>query len=224
VLSAFRAAADAAHQLAVASKGPPLPGVLSKLAPVLDHYGYLAVAALVCLEDFGVPAPGETVLVAASVYAGAHRLSIVVVGLVALVAAVVGDNIGFAIGTFGGHALVERYGRYVRLTPERFERAERWFSRRGGLVVIVARFVEGLRQANGIIAGTTEMPWHRFLVFNAIGATLWVATWTTIGYVAGEHVDRVYSIASRVTLAVVGLAIVGLLARFLIRRRRRARR
>src|ERR671924_78576 len=92
---------------------PPLPGVLQSLAPLLNHYGYLAVGALITLEDFGVPVPGETILIAASVYAGAGQLSIVGVGIVGFVAAVVGDNIGYAIGRFGGRTLVLRYGRYV---------------------------------------------------------------------------------------------------------------
>jgi membrane protein DedA with SNARE-associated domain len=81
---------------------PVLPGPLGALAPVLSQYGYLAVGALVLLEDFGVPSPGEAVLVAAAVYAGAGQLNVVAVGVIGFVAAVVGDNIGFAIGHFGG--------------------------------------------------------------------------------------------------------------------------
>jgi membrane protein DedA with SNARE-associated domain len=88
-----------------------LPGVLQSLAPALDDYGYLAIAALVMAEDFGVPVPGETVLTLGAVYAGAGRLSIALVVLVAFCGAVVGDNIGFAIGHFGGRRLAERYGR-----------------------------------------------------------------------------------------------------------------
>src|SRR5215467_4495459 len=96
---------------------PPLPGFLAGLAPILDHYGYLAVGGLVLVEDFGVPSPGETVLIAACVYAGAGQLNIVAVGVIATVAAILGDNIGYAIGRFGGHALVLRFGKYVLLTP-----------------------------------------------------------------------------------------------------------
>ncbi|HEX9354882.1 MAG TPA: DedA family protein, partial [Streptosporangiaceae bacterium] len=60
----------------------PLPGLLAHLAPLLDHYGYLAVGGFITLEDFGVPVPGETILIAAAVYAGAGRLNIVAVGLI----------------------------------------------------------------------------------------------------------------------------------------------
>ncbi len=96
---------------------PQLPGVFASLAPVLNHYGYLAVGGFVVLEDFGVPVPGETILIAAAVYAGAGRLNIAVVAVIAFAAAIVGDNIGFAIGHFGGRPLALPWGRYVFLTP-----------------------------------------------------------------------------------------------------------
>jgi membrane protein DedA with SNARE-associated domain len=206
---------------------PPLPGFLSAIAPVLNHYGYLAVGGLVLLEDFGVPAPGETVLIAASVYAGAGRLNIVVVGLVAMLAAIAGDNIGYAIGHFGGHALALRFGKFILLTPERLEKAERFFNRHGGKIVTVARFIEGLRQANGIIAGIAEMPWRRFLAYNALGAALWVGLWTSLGYLAGNNLIAIYQTISRYSLyALTALALVAaaLVARAVIKRRRRASR
>jgi membrane protein DedA with SNARE-associated domain len=82
-----------------------LPGVLAYLAPALSHYGYLAVGGLLVVEDFGVPVPGETVMIAAAVYAGAGRLSIVAVGVIAAVPAITGDNIGYAIGRYGAYEL-----------------------------------------------------------------------------------------------------------------------
>jgi membrane protein DedA with SNARE-associated domain len=201
----------------------PLPGILGAVAPVLDNYGYLAVAGLVMVENFGVPAPGETILVAASVYAGTGRLSIVGVGLIAIAAAVIGNCIGYAIGYFGGHALVLRFGKYVFLTRERLEKTERFFARRGGLVVVAGRFIEGLRQAAGIIAGTAEMPWKRFLFYNVLGATLWVAVWAPIGYLAGDHIGTIYADATRYSLYLL-IALAVLLAAWIARtvwRRRR---
>ena len=201
----------------------PLPGLLGTVAPVLDNYGYLAVAGLVMVENFGVPAPGETILVAAAVYAGTGRLSIVGVSVIAILAAVVGNCIGYAIGYFGGHTLVLRYGRYVFLTKERLEKTERFFARRGGLVVVAGRFIEGLRQAAGIIAGTAEMPWRNFLAFTTLGAVLWVGVWAPVGYLAGNHIGTIYSTATRYSLyLLIALAVVlaAWLARTIWRRRR----
>jgi len=200
-----------------------LPGFLSALAPLLDHWGYLAVGFLLFLEDFGVPSPGETVLIAASVYAGAGRLNIVAVGVIGFAAAVLGDNVGYAIGRFGGRTLVLRFGRYVMLTEERLSRAESFFTRHGGKIVIVARYIEGLRQANGIIAGITRMPWLRFLAFNALGAALWVSTWTTVGYLAGNHIQAIYTQANRYALYLLAVAAAAIVALVIRRRRRRAR-
>jgi membrane protein DedA with SNARE-associated domain len=204
----------------------PLPGLLGTVAPVLENYGYLAVAGLILVENFGVPAPGETILVAASVYAGAGRLNIVLVGVVAVLAAVAGNCIGYAIGYFGGHALVLRFGRYVFLTGERLDRAERFFRRHGGLVVVVARFFEGLRQAAGIIAGIAEMPWRRFVVFTTVGAVAWVTLWAPLGYLAGNHVGTIYADMVRYSLYLLIAAVVLVAAwitRAVLRRRRAAR-
>jgi membrane protein DedA with SNARE-associated domain len=199
---------------------PKLPGVFASLAPVLDKHGYLAVAAFVFLEDFGVPVPGETILIAAAVFAGTGHLNVVAVGLVAIAAAVLGDNIGYLLGRTGGRPLVLRFGKYVLLTEKRLDAAQAWFGRHGGKVVVIARFVEGLRQANGWIAGITRMHWLAFLLFNSLGAALWVGVWLTVGYVSGNHIDAVYSTISRYILYVVA-AILVVIALLVIRHLRR---
>jgi len=204
-----------------------LPGILHHLEPVLDHYGYLAVAGFVLLEDFGVPVPGETILILGAVYAGTGRLNIVAVGVIATVAAIVGDNIGFALGHFGGRPLIERFGRYVFLTPERLDKATGFFERHGGKVVIVARFLEGLRQANGWIAGISAMHWLRFLAFNALGAALWVAVWASVGYLSGSHITTIYNDAKRyeIYLAIaIGVLLVAYIARRVWRHRHQHQR
>jgi membrane protein DedA with SNARE-associated domain len=209
-----------------ASASQHLPGVLHSLEPALDEYSYLAVFAFVLLEDFGVPVPGETILILGAVYAGTGRLNVVLVGAIGLIAAVLGDNIGFLIGHRGGRPLIERYGRYLLITPERLDRATGFFERHGGKVVVVARFIEGLRQANGIIAGVTGMHWARFVIFNAIGATLWVAVWTSIGYASGNNINSIYNTATSLStyLAIAAGALLLLqLARVLLRRNARAR-
>jgi membrane protein DedA with SNARE-associated domain len=206
----------------MSGSSPQLPGVLHTLQPTLNHYGYLAVAGLVLLEDFGVPVPGETVLILGAVYAGTGRLSIVLVVLLGFLAAVTGDNIGFAIGRFGGRPLVERFGRYILLTPERLDKATGFFERRGASIIIVARFVEGLRQANGIIAGTTEMHWARFVAFNAIGAAMWVGLWSAVGYFSGNHITSIYNTATHYSLIfgiVVGVVLIAYIA-FRVRKAR----
>ncbi|NMO55002.1 DedA family protein [Actinoplanes sp. TBRC 11911] len=204
-----------------------LPGFLHGVAPILDRWGYLAVAAVIGVESFGVPAPGQTIMVAAAIYAGAGRLNIVAVGAIAFIAAVVGDNIGYWIGVRGGRKLVHRWGKYVFLTPERLARAEGFFARRGGRVVMIARFIDGLRQFNGVIAGISAMPWRTFLLFNAIGAALWVGWWTTIAYLLGTHLVEIIEHAHRYKWWAIALAAVAVATYVTLHvrhiRRRRAR-
>ena len=204
---------------------PVLPGFLNSLAGPLSHYGLWAILLLVLIEDFGIPVPGETVLIAGAIFAGSGRLNVVAVGLVGFIAAVAGDNIGYAIGRFGGRALVERWGRYVFLTPERLHKAELFFERHGGKIITVARFIEGLRQANGLIAGLAQMHWLRFLAFNALGAALWVGTWVSVGYFAGQHISAIYSGITTYSLY-VAIAVVVLIAAWIahhLRKRHRAK-
>ncbi len=206
--------------------GPPrhLPGFLNSLAGPLDHFGYWAILLFVMIEDFGVPVPGETILIAAAVYAGAGRLNVLAVGVAGFVAAVIGDNIGFAIGHYGGRALVLRWGRYVRLTEERLDKAEAFFQRHGAWIITVARFIEVLRQANGIFAGTTGLRWRRFLAFNALGAVLWVGTWVSLGYLAGSHIDAIYHDTTRYSyyvLIALAVMLAAYIARHLLRRTHR---
>ena len=109
------------------------------------------------------------------------------------------------------------------LKTARLDKAEAFFNRHGAWIITVARFIEGLRQANGIIAGTTGMRWLRFLAFNALGAALWVGTWVSVGYLAGSHIDTIYNYITRYSLyALIALVVViaALIARHLTRRRR----
>jgi membrane protein DedA with SNARE-associated domain len=210
---------------AALASNPPLPGFLNALSSPLQHFGVWAVGFLIMLEDFGIPVPGETILIAGAVYAGAGRLNVVALGVVAFIAAIIGDNIGFAIGHFGGRALVLRWGKYIFLTEERLDKTERFFDRRGAIVITFARFVEGLRQANGIIAGITGMHWLRFLAFNALGAAMWVGTWVSLGYLAGDHITTIYhyiTLYSYYVLIVLAVLLVGYVA-WRLRRRRRSR-
>ena len=206
---------------------PPLPGFLNSLAGPLNHFGYGAVLLLVMIEDLGIPVPGETVLIAASLYAGAGKLNVVTVGVIGFGAAVIGDNIGFAVGHFGGRALVLRWGRHVRLTQQRLDKAEAFFDRHGAWIITVARYIEVLRQANGIIAGITNMRWLRFLAFNALGAALWAGTWVSLGYLAGSHIGTIYHYITEYSLYVlIALAVLlaGYIAWHALRRRRHATR
>ena len=213
----------------LASGGPvtPLPGFLNSLTGPLDHYGYWAIALLLLLENIGAPVvPGEFAMISGAIFAGTGRagLNIVVVAVVAFVASVVGAEIGYLVGRFAGRELILHYGKYIMIKPHHLDRAEAIVDRYGGFVVVIARFIVGLREAIGIIAGITQMRWLTFTIFNVIGAAIWVATWVTIGDVAGDHIDTVYADINRYSLYVFSALVVAVAAYIawrVIRRRRR---
>lgn len=202
----------------LAATHTPLPSFLNSVAGPLDHYGIWAIALLLLLESIGVPViPGEFAMIAGAIYAGSGQLNIVAVAVASFIASFVGAEIGYAIGRLAGREVVLRYGKYVFIREHHLKRAEEVVDRYGGLVVIIARFIVGLRELNGIIAGVTGMRLVTFSVFNAIGAAAWVATWVSLGYLAGDHIDAIYSDVSRYSLYVL-IALVVALAAYITRR------
>jgi membrane protein DedA with SNARE-associated domain len=202
----------------------PLPGVLGDIQPYVEDWGYLGVGAALLLEDFGLPLPGETALVVSAVVAAGGGLNVFGVFGIGFLAAVIGDNLSYLLGRYAGRALVVRFGRYVGLTEKRLAATEAFFARRGGWIIVIARFFDGLRQANGIVAGIVGMPWARFLILNAIGAALWVGTWTTIGYAAGDDIGPIYATVQRyfLVLLVLAAAVVAAYVGWRLLRRRRS--
>ena len=193
--------------------------------PYIAQYGYIAVGGGILLEDFGLPTPGETLLIAGAIAATRDTLNITWLLLIAWAAAVFGDSIGWAIGRYAGHRLVVQYGSRVGITSEKLARVERAFARYGDAVIVFARFVVLLRQLNGIVAGTLSMPWPRFLLFNALGGALWVAWWGLLAYWMGQRLLDFVGKAGRIEpvfFALAGLAVFAALLRILWRRRHAA--
>jgi membrane protein DedA with SNARE-associated domain len=187
---------------------------------LIDEFGYLGVGAVVFVESFGIPAPGETAIIAGAVAAASGHLNILAVAATAFLAAVIGDTLGYEIGRRGGRPLVNRFGRYVRLTPARLEKLEGFMTRQGPKVIVVARFVEGLRQFNGIVAGLAGLHYRKFLAWNALGAALWVGLWATAAYLAGDHIEEIAKATSRYLVVAVVVAGMVVIAYFWRRRYR----
>jgi membrane protein DedA with SNARE-associated domain len=108
---------------------------------------------------------------------------------------VLGDNIGYVIGKLLGRSAVLRYGKKIGLTPDRLHKIEKVFARFGPVTVAFARFVNILRQLNGVVAGTLNMDWRKFLIFNALGGALWVLFWGFAGFFLGEHMSKMSGLA-----------------------------
>jgi membrane protein DedA with SNARE-associated domain len=179
----------------------------------LSSYGYLVVFGLVMVESIGVPVPGETVLIGAALFAGSTgKLQIEWVIACAIAGAVLGDNIGFAIGRYGGAKLLLRYGEKVHLHEARLKIGIWIFRRHGGKVVFWGRFVSILRTYAAFLAGANQMDWPRFLFFNAAGGVVWS---TLYGVVYYEFGSALQSLSTTIDI-VLGVAGTAILVAFLI--------
>jgi membrane protein DedA with SNARE-associated domain len=200
-----------------------LPDIFTHVHAAIAHYGYAAVLLGILLEDFGMPTPGETLLVAGAIASSQGDLNIWLLLFLGWLGGVVGDNIGYLIGYTGGHRLMLRYGGRIGITEDKLKQVEGFFARYGDAVILFARFVVVLRQFNGIVAGTLEMPWWRFVMLNAIGAALWTGFWGGLAYMLGKRFYKLlhhFNEYRPYIFVAVGIAIVIGVAAFLIWRGR----
>jgi membrane protein DedA with SNARE-associated domain len=186
---------------------------------------YAVVGALVFGEAavfIGLVLPGETALLFGGALAGMGELSLPGLAVLAVLAAVTGDSVGYEVGRRLGPRLTQsRAGRFVG--ERRWARAESVMARRGGWAVLFGRWVGVLRALMPAIAGTTRMPYRRFLLFNAIGGTLWALAVVVAGFLAGASWERVQTYLGDVSGVAVIAVVVAIIA-FLVVRRVRARR
>ena len=186
--------------------------ILELLRNAVVEYGYWAVGAALLLENAGVPVPGETILLLASFMAySQHELQLSWIILVGTIAATLGDNLGFALGLYGGRPLLARYQSVFRIRNSSLVKGENLFARYGGLTIFFARFVFGMRMIAGPLAGVLRMPWRRFLIFNFLGAVLWVTVISSAGYLFGRHWQRLEHDIKRfdIMAAIAVLLLVG---------------
>lgn len=189
--------------------------VVKDVQPTLDRFGYAAVLAAGALDFTGIPAPGETLTVAATLEAAAGHLRVWAVALASWVGIMLGSQIGYVIGQrFGG---VLR-GRWAGL-DEKLEQLRAKHRRFGIWVVVVAPFFDGLRQLNGIAAGLLGMPWARFTAATLLGCTLWVAVWVGGVWFLDEHMAVILPIVRAAAPWLIAAVLVALAA-FLLHRRR----
>jgi len=186
-----------------------LPHLAHDVTHLLATYGYWAMVLFVAIESIGIPFPGETMLLAAAIYAGTtHRLAIPLVIGAAAAGAILGDNVGFWVGREGGYRLLRVYGRRIGIDERTMKLGQYLFKKHGGKVVFFGRFVAVLRALAAFLAGTNRMPWPRFLVFNAAGGIVWALLYGLGGYALGDNVHRVEGRVGLVLIALAALALV----------------
>jgi membrane protein DedA with SNARE-associated domain len=186
---------------------------VSNLPDLIASYGCWAIALIVTLESMGVPLPGETMLIAAAIYAAkSGQIHIATLIGSAAAGAILGDNIGYWLGRKFGYPLVVRYGRFVRLSEPRIKLGQYLFMRYGGRIVFLGRFVAAIRTFGALLAGINYMDWNRFLVANAAGGITWAAVYGLGGYLVG---DRIHDLLGPLAFGLFAAVLVAMVAIFL---------
>lgn len=185
--------------------------------PYVDQYGYIILFLGVMAENASLPVPGETILIIASFYShsyeGQPHLNLGYVIGIATIGCILGDNISFYVGRRLGRPCIQHYGKYIHITPERLAYVERFFQRHGDKTIFLQRWITGVRVIGALVAGTTEMPWSRFLVFNCLGAVTWVTTISVLTYLLAVNLPLLLKILSRsgwtllIILIIIGVTV-----------------
>lgn len=178
----------------------------------IQTYGPAFIFLIVALESGGLPLPGETTLIAASVLASRGRLDIVEVIVLAAAGAIIGDNAGYWVGRTGGRKLLYHWEWLGRIADRVLPPAERFFHRHGPKTVFLARFVAGLRVTAAWMAGISRMSWWRFLLWNALGGVVWATAVGLIAFYVGRTAAdalRRWGLLGAAVVVVVSLLAIG---------------
>ena len=212
VLLAVVAAGVAIYASGVLEDLPDAKTVIGDIASGLGNWTYLLVGLLAFLETgafVGLVAPGETVVIAGGVIAGQGEISLILLIGIVWIAAVLGDTTSFFIGRRLGRNFILRHGPKVKITEERLVQVERYFKRHGGKTILIGRFIGLVRALAPFIAGSSGLPYRRFLPYSIVGTGLWATIFIVLGYVFWQSFDRVAHVAGQATLAFGALVAIG---------------
>lgn len=190
-----------------------MSGYLDQILTASPWIVYVTVALLVFAEDalfVGFVLPGETAAVLGGVSASRGHVELAAMCAVVVVAAIVGDSVGYEVGRHFGPRILQ--ARPLRRHQDRLADAQSFLARRGGSAVFLGRFIAFFRAVMPALAGISHMPYRRFLVFNAAGGLVWGIAFVCLGYFAGNSYARIEKVVGRdLALAILVLALLGLI-------------
>jgi membrane protein DedA with SNARE-associated domain/membrane-associated phospholipid phosphatase len=202
---------------------PNVEHIIEEAGKRLGKWTYLVVGILAFLETgafIGLVAPGETTVIVGGLVAGQGQISLMVLIAIVWTCAVLGDLTSYALGRRLGRDFMVRHGARVKITEERLEQVEAFFARRGGMTILIGRFIGLVRAIAPFIAGASHMPLRKFLPYDVLGAGLWATTFCVLGYVFWRSFDQLTAWVSRGLFAfgLVVAVIVGIVFLFRLER------
>jgi membrane protein DedA with SNARE-associated domain len=192
-----------------------LNGIIDAITRAIGNHGFPAVLGLMTLESACIPVPSEVIQLFAGYLVSLHRMSLFAAVSAGVLGNLFGSWIAWAVGYYGGRPFIERWGRYIHVTPARLERSERWFAQHGEVAVLIGRCVPVIRTFISLPAGVARMPFWRFSAFTLIGCVPWVLGLTLLGVQVGpawerwrhrlEYLD--YIVVAAIVVAIVYLVV-----------------
>ena len=201
---------------------PNIEHLIEDIGTRLGKWTYLLVGLLAFLETgafVGLVAPGETAVLVGGLVAGQGQIDLFVLIAIVWTCAVAGDVTSYTLGRKLGRNWLLRHGERLKITEERLHQVERFFEKRGGLTILIGRFIGLVRALAPFIAGTSKMPLRQFLPYDVIGAGAWATTFCVLGYVFWQSFDRLTQYVSRGLFAFGTVVAIGLALYFLVRLR-----
>jgi membrane protein DedA with SNARE-associated domain len=202
-------------------------GVLGFVTDLLVAHGYMVILLGAALDNFGLPASGDIVLLAGGLFANGGRLALPLVMLSGFAGALLSDNSVYWIGRIGGRPLIYRVSKmpflHFLVNEKSLSRVERYFDAHGGKTVFVGRFGPGLRSMTPLFAGVTRMKYYRFLPYNLAAGVVWAVAFSLLGYMFGQYWNELLAVARSLGYGVIALVALALVAYALRRRRSRNR-
>jgi membrane protein DedA with SNARE-associated domain len=190
------------------------------LLATLGVYGLPVLFGALLVGSAGVPLPASLLLVAAGSFVNQGELDLWPVLALSAAGAVLGDQLGYAVGRWGGRRLARRLGRLVG-GEQKIVDAEEWLKRRGGVGVFLSRWLlTPLGPVVNLTAGASEYPWPRFLLFDVLGEALWVALYVLLGKLFSDRVQEMSDLLGDLTWAILGLAAAAVLGFILFKQLR----
>jgi membrane protein DedA with SNARE-associated domain len=191
--------------------------LLDMAIQLIDRVGYPGISLVLIVDNAGVPIPSEAILGLAGVASGVGRYNLVALFVLGVVMQTLGACLSYVIGYHGGGPLVKRYGKYLFISAHDYDKAQKWFKKRGAKAIFISRLTPVVRTFMGFVAGAARMDFSSFLIQSIFGTVVWTILWLGAGYLLGDSWTRYYSYAHYLDYVVIAGVMI-LLGRYFWRR------
>jgi membrane protein DedA with SNARE-associated domain len=200
--------------------GQLLEAAFAWIVATVEQWGYAGIIIMMAIESTIVPFPSEAALIPAGYLAAQGKMDPWIATFCGMLGSLIGASLNYAVSLWLGRPVMERIGRYVFVTPEKLDAADRYFARHGEITTFVGRLIPGIRHLISIPAGIVRMNFARFALYTSLGAGIWSGVLVGIGYWVGANEDLWRPLLQKATLWLFGGVAVLIVGYIWYQRRR----